>query len=86
MAERRTVLMTVTGAAGAPSLADAAAQLGLPQDALNPAFGVVPIDPASGRYVVEAFADRLPPEPDGGAADTRFSNPPIAPFGPVKKP
>ncbi|WP_420131569.1 hypothetical protein [Rhodopseudomonas sp.] len=82
MAEPKTVLMTVTGTGGAPTLAEAAAQLGVDVDRLNSAFGVIAIDAAQGRFAVEVDAGALPP----GAADAvrgPFSNPPIAGFGPV---
>lgn len=79
MAKRRTLLLTVEGLAAAPSLAEAAARLGLPPEALVPAFGVVPVDPAAGRYAVEAYEDLVP------AGHGGFSDPPIAPFGPPRR-
>lgn len=85
MAERRTVLMTVTREAGPPSLAEAASQLGIGEDDLNRGFGVVPIDPAKGSYAVEVFEDRLPAGPGGKPRDDTYSNPPIEPFGPRRK-
>lgn len=85
MTERRTLLMTVDGFKEPPQLAEAAARLGLPQEALVSAFGVVPVDPACGRYAVEAYEDLVPKGPDGEMPENAVSNPPIAPFGPPGK-
>lgn len=84
MSERRTILMTLDGLSQAPSLSEAAARLGLPPEALVAAFGVVPVDPAAGRYCVEAYDDLVPKGPGGEMPDTAASNPPIAPFGPPR--
>ncbi len=80
-----TALMTVTGADRAPTLAEAAAQLGLAEGDLNGAFGVIPIDPGRQLYTVEVQADRLS-SPAARSETYRgpFSNPEIAPFGPIK--
>lgn len=101
MGAPKTALMTVTGAERPPSLAEAAAELGLTVDALNPEFGVVPIDPTRRLFAVEVWADRLKPMGDAGrgsgtagdgatADDYRgpYANPEIAPFGrgPGRKP
>ncbi|CAL8971851.1 hypothetical protein RHODGE_RHODGE_00099 [Rhodoplanes serenus] len=101
MGAPKTALMTVTGAERPPSLAEAAVELGLTADALNPEFGVVPIDPARRLFAVEVWADRLavPGAPAAGhdaagqdAADDDYrgpyANPEIAPFGlgPCRKP
>lgn len=82
MAEPKTALMTVVGSGAAPSLAEAASQLGLATSDLNEAFGVVPIDPEHGLYAVEALADRIGPagEPYRGP----FSSPRIDVFGPLQ--
>lgn len=85
MAERRTVLMTVVRDSGPPSLAEAAAMLGIAEDDLSRDFGVVAIDPAKGSYAVEVFEDRLPKGPDGKTRGGPYSNPPIEPFGPRRK-
>lgn len=85
MAERATLLLTVEGLPAAPSLAEAAARLGLPPQALVPAFGVVPVDPAAGRYAVEAYADLVPKGAGKAGSEGAFSNPPIAPFGPPRR-
>jgi hypothetical protein len=89
MGAPKTALMTVTGAERPPSLAEAAAELGLTADALNPEFGVVPIDPARRLFAVEVWADRLavPGAPLTGDDTARddyrgpYANPEIAPFG-----
>ncbi|MBI5112389.1 MAG: hypothetical protein HZA68_10495 [Rhodovulum sp.] len=101
MGAPKTALMTVTGAERPPSLAEAAGELGLTVDALNPEFGVVPIDPARRLFAVEVWADRLavPGSPvagddargrDATGDDYRgpYANPEIAPFGlgPRRKP
>lgn len=96
MGAPKTALMTVTGAERPPSLAEAAAELGLTVDALNPEFGVVPIDPARRLFAVEVWADRLtvpgvPVAGDGATGDDYrgpYANPEIAPFGlgPRRKP
>lgn len=85
MAKRTTLLLTVEGLAAAPSLAEAAARLGLPPEALVPGFGVVAVDPAAGRYAVEAYEDLLPGGHGGERPEGAFSNPPIAPFGPPRR-
>lgn len=85
MAERRTILLTVEGQTAAPSLAEAAAYFGLPEEALVAAFGVVPVDPAAGRYCVEAYDDLVPKGPEGEMPENAFSNPPLTPFGPSRK-
>lgn len=81
MSERRTILLTLERLAAPPSLAEAAARLGLPEEALVAAFGVVPVDPAAGRYCVEAYDDLVPKGPNGEMPENAASNPPIAPFG-----
>jgi hypothetical protein len=79
------VLMTVEGKLGAPSLSEAASQLGVKVEDIDPVFGVVPVDPSRGLYSVQVRDDRLP-----AASSTSqpyrgpFSNPEIAPFGPVQ--
>lgn len=79
MAERKTALMTVTGQEGPPSLAEAAAQLGMAVGDLDPTFGVVPVDPDRKLYAVEALADRVPPQETENYRGP-YSNPQIAPF------
>ncbi len=77
-------LMTVTGPKGPPTLAEAAAQLGVAVEDLNASFGVVPIDLDKGLYSVEVRDDRAPPSTEGPYRGP-FSNPKIEPFGPIKK-
>lgn len=78
--------VTVPHGHGAPDLARAAQHLGLSVQDLDASFGVVPIDPDSGRYAVQVRADRLPQAPEGSNEEYRgpWSNPSIEPFGPVK--
>jgi hypothetical protein len=78
-----TVLLTVHSKRGVPTVAEAAAELGISADAIDALFGVVPVDPAAGLYCVRATKDRLPSElkaskPFAGP----FSDPPIDTFGP----
>lgn len=87
MGDPKTALMTVTGVDRPPTLAEAAAQLGLAPADLDAGFGVVPIDPERNLFAVEVRADRVPaqaPESAGEAYRGPFSNPRIAPFGPVE--
>jgi hypothetical protein len=79
------VLMTVHGANGPPSVADAAAQLGMKTEDIDPAFGVVPLDREKGLYAVQVPADRVPAGAESATPYSGpFSNPRIAPFGPVQ--
>jgi hypothetical protein len=73
-------LMTVKGGRTAPSLAEAAKQLGLEEDALDRNFGVVIIDPDRGLFSVRVDASKLSGDfdPEKGP----FSDPPIAPMRP----
>lgn len=84
MADPKRVLMTIV-ADKPPSLAEAAALLGVSWADLNPAFGVVPIDPDQGRYAVEVDADKVPAQPEGQRFRGPFSSPRIDPFEPRKK-
>jgi hypothetical protein len=84
MAGSVMALMTVTGANGPPSLEAAAAELGVTVDDIDQSFGIVAVDPQRGLYCVQVPADRVPT--DTGSGETYrgpFSNPKIAPFGPV---
>ena len=80
-------LMTVKVPHGAPTLAEAARQLGVKIEDVDATFGVVPVDPEAGLYAVQVRADRLPKRTEGAERDYRgpWSNPPIAPFGPVQE-
>lgn len=86
--DQKYVLMTVRSEGGNPTLGDAAAQLGLTAGDLNPEFGVVSIEPAQGLFAVEVSADRATQastfSPDN-AYQGPFSNPRIAPFGPIQE-
>ncbi|MBC7987444.1 MAG: hypothetical protein H7X93_12380 [Sphingomonadaceae bacterium] len=77
-ATREAVLMTVKGSDGPPSLAEAAEQLGLPVDELDPAFGVVMVSPRRGLYSVRVAASALGDgfDPEKGP----YSDPKIAPM------
>ena len=78
-------LMTIV-ADKPPSLAEAAALLGVAVADLNEAFGVVPVDPAQGLYAVEVDADKLPAQSAGDKPYRGpFSSPRIAPLGTPKK-
>jgi hypothetical protein len=79
------VLMTVHGTGKPPSLEDAARQLGVALEDVDASFGVVPVDPANGLYGVQVRADRLPPATEAAQPYRGpYSNPRIAPFGPVQ--
>ncbi|MEO3807632.1 hypothetical protein ABGB17_01370 [Sphaerisporangium sp. B11E5] len=73
------VLITVHLPPGA-TLADARHELGLAEDEVDTAYGLVPLDPDQGLYalrVTEPAAGRAAP-PAGGP----YSDPPIEPYGP----
>ncbi|HEY4201712.1 MAG TPA: hypothetical protein VGM83_14260 [Devosiaceae bacterium] len=81
MADPKMVLMTIV-ADKPPSLAEAAALLGVVPADLNAAFGVVPVDPAQNLYAVEIDADKVPAQPaKGGPYRGPFSSPRIVPMG-----
>jgi hypothetical protein len=79
-------LMTVHGPNGAPSLAEAAGELGVSMADMDDKFGVVPIDPENKLYAVQVKGSSIA----GGKAESGeeyrgpFSNPKIAPFGPIQ--
>src|SRR5438067_10142334 len=54
-------LMMIQSRTGPPSLAAAAAQLGVSAEDMDAEFGVIPIDEEDGLYGVQVRADRLPP-------------------------
>ncbi|MGE5152152.1 MAG: hypothetical protein ACM3II_18695 [Rhodospirillaceae bacterium] len=65
-----------------PSLAEAAALLGVTVADLNEAFGVVPVDADKGLYAVEVDTDKLPAQSaKDGPYRGPFSSPRIAPMG-----
>ena len=79
--------MTIVAPGGAPDLAQAAAQLGVSVQDIDPTFGVVPIDPARGIYAVQVREDKVPAPPKvAKSADQKgpWSNPRIEPFGPIQ--
>ncbi len=79
------ILMTIV-ADKPPSLAEAAALLGVAVADLNEAFGVVPVDAAQGLYAVEVDADKVPAQAkEGEPYRGPFSSPRIAPMGTPKK-
>jgi len=56
-------LVTIEGTGGTPpSLADAAAQLGVGAEALDQDFGVIPLDIRHALFSVRVRADALPVE------------------------
>jgi hypothetical protein len=77
-------LMTVQLSKGSSSVADAAKKLGVDTSAIDPTFGVVPIDPERGAYAVQVRSDAIGEASDEAAFRGPWSNPAIAPFGPVK--
>lgn len=83
--EASMVLMTVHGSNGAPSLAQAASELGISIADIDSQFGVVPINPAESLYAVQVKESSV----DSGGANREnyrgpYSNPEIAPFGPIQ--
>jgi hypothetical protein len=79
--------MTITVAHGAPTIAQAAKQLGVATEDMDLVFGVVPVDPDRGLYAVQVRTDKLPKQPEGSGKDYRgpWSNPAIVPFGPPQE-
>jgi hypothetical protein len=79
------VLMTVHGSNGAPSLAEAAGELGVPVADVDDKFGVVPVNPDQSLYAVQVKESSI-----ATARTARegyrgpYSNPVIAPLGPVQ--
>jgi len=78
-------LMTITSPRGAPTLTEAARQLGVSVENMDRVFGVVPIDPEKGVYAVQVKGPH-PRASQQGTDEFRgpWSNPRIEPFGPVK--
>jgi hypothetical protein len=79
------VLMTVHGSNGAPSLAEAAGELGVSVADVDDKFGVVPVNPDQSLYAVQVKESSI------ATAQTAregyrgpYSNPVIAPLGPVQ--
>jgi hypothetical protein len=86
--EAPMVLMTVHGSDGAPSLAQAASELGVSVADIDDKFGIVPINPAEGLYAVQVKETSIDARAAAGADRSNYrgpySNPQIAPFGPVQ--
>jgi len=82
--EASMVLMTVHGLNGPPSLAQAATELGISVTDIDQHFGVVAINPGEGLYAVQAKESSIHRD-ETARGDYRgpFSNPEIAPFGPI---
>jgi hypothetical protein len=79
------ILMTVHGRDGSPSLADAARELGVSVSEMDGKFGVVPINPSQHLYAVQVRRNSLPAgTPSDKPYAGPYSNPKIAPFGPIK--
>jgi hypothetical protein len=83
-----TVLVTVTLPSGS-TLEDAQRRLGLTDDEVDTAYGLVLVDPSHGTFallVTEEAGSRIQ-----GVADTKgsyrgpYANPKIEPFGPVQE-
>jgi hypothetical protein len=60
--EHPMVIVLIDATPDTASLVFAAHQIGVQLDAIDPAFGVLPVDPANGLYSVLVRADALPPE------------------------
>jgi hypothetical protein len=78
--------MTVISPHGAPSLAEAAGQLGVDTNDMDATFGIVPIDPDRGMYAVQVRVDKVSVRPRGRAKNYSgpWSDPRVAPFGPIQ--
>lgn len=83
-----TVLITVTLPPGA-TLEDAQRRLGLAEDEVDTAYGLVPVDPAHGTYVLlvtEGAGARIQGTSEArGSYKGPYANPKIEPFGPVQE-
>ncbi len=82
------VLMTVHGSDGAPSVAQAASELGVSVADIDEKFGIIPINPDEGLYAVQvkesSINSRIAGDADRSNYRGPYSNPQIAPFGPVQ--
>jgi hypothetical protein len=86
MADIPMALMTVTIPGGTPGIERAAEALGVAPDAVDRAYGVVPIDPSRNLYAVQVREDALPKgDSRSGTYSGPFSNPRIEPFGPRRR-
>lgn len=85
MAESVMVLMTVAIPGPKPSLARAAKAIGVSKEAIDKAFGIVPVDPDKHLYAVQVrLSDAPSRRSDESPYRGPFANPQIAPFGPVR--
>jgi hypothetical protein len=84
--EAPMVLMTVHGSDGAPSIAQAASELGVSVADIDEKFGIVPINPDEGLYAVQVTESSIDSRTAADGSNYRgpYSNPRIAPFGPVQ--
>ena len=74
-----SAMLTVSGwIARPPTLDQAAEALGVATSSLDPKFGVIPLDPGAGDYVVRSHDPTLAGHP------FVYADTPIAPFGPVR--
>jgi hypothetical protein len=79
------VMMPVHKSDGAPSLAEAASELGISVADIDQQFGVVAINPAQGLYAVQVKESSVGSADRGGEPYRGpYSNPKIAPFGPLQ--
>lgn len=60
MTDMETVLIIVRNQQEAPNLADVAASIGVPPGAVNADFGMVPLDPRAGTYLIEVNRESVP--------------------------
>ncbi len=80
------VLITVRLAAPA-TLEAAMRRLGLTEDEVDTAYGLVPVDPGRNLYVLRVTEDagrRLGDSGAGAADGGPYSDPPIEPYGPPR--
>lgn len=73
-------LMTVALPPDDESLEAAARSLSVPVEAVDPTFGVTPLDREERLFAVQVRADALPAAESAGDYRGPFSNPRIAPF------
>jgi hypothetical protein len=87
MADAAMALMTVMIPGAKPGIERAAKALGVKPDAIDPAYGVVPLDPSRGLYAVQVREDALLKQKPSSTSTYRgpFSNPRIEPFGPRRR-
>jgi hypothetical protein len=80
-----SALYTIEWPKGKPSLAEAAAQLHVPESDMDEGFGVVPIDPAHHLYAVRVTThNATSAAPQERAVSGPYSDPKIEGFGPPR--